>query len=113
MRKDDLVYVAHSLATARRVADKVRGVDRRAFDADENLRLALVHLLQVIGETAARVSPIFREAHPSVPWKAMAGMRNRIVHDYLNVDDDIVWRTATVEVPALVKSLEGIKPASS
>lgn len=78
------------------------------FDADENLRLALAHLLQIIGEAASRLSSEFRQAHADIPWKAVIGMRHKIVHDYLNVDDDIVWLTATVEMGPLVTQLKNI-----
>jgi uncharacterized protein with HEPN domain len=105
MRKDDLVYVGHALDTAHRILVKVKGLDRSQYDQDENLRLALTHLLQVIGEAIWRVSPELRHRHPGVPWGAVAGMRHRIVHDYLNVDEDVVWRTATSEVEVLARDL--------
>ena len=94
MPKIDLVYAGHMLDTARKVTDKVQGLSRQQFDQDENLRLALTHLIQVIGEAAARVSQDFCRSHPEVPWTAIVGMRHKVVHDYLNVDEDIVWDTA-------------------
>ena len=113
MSKDDLDYVGHMLDTARWVIAKVRGKTRKEFDADENLRLALAHLLQIIGEAARRVSLEFRAAHPSIPWKAVVGMRHKVVHDYLNVDEDVVWKTATRELEPLVIELERIVPPST
>lgn len=112
MSKDDLVYVGHMLDTARRVADKVRQITRPQYDKDENLRLALTHLIQVIGEAASRVSRSFRDAHPNVPWSAVTGMRHKVVHDYLNVDEEIVWETAQRDVPLLISELERIAPGS-
>jgi uncharacterized protein with HEPN domain len=106
MPKDDRVYMGHILDTARKAHEKVRGKDRAAFDADENLRLAMAHLLQIIGEAAGRLSPEFRERHPEVPWKAIVGMRHKVVHDYMNVDYNVVWRTATEELPVLLSLLE-------
>lgn len=106
MANRDRTYVGHMLDACRRVQAKVRGTDRPAFDADENLRLALTHLLQVIGEAARRVSPTLRDAHPEVPWAAIVGMRHRVVHDYLDVDEDIVWQTATTEIGPLIAWLE-------
>ncbi len=91
MTKDDDVYVGHMLDTARKAAEKVRGLTREAYDADENLRLALAHLIQTIGEAARRVSPAYRDAHPEIPWAKIVGMRHRVVHDYLSVDYDLVW----------------------
>ena len=79
------------LDTARKALDLVRGKLREDFDRDEVLDLALTHLLQVIGEAARRVSTGFTEQHPEIPWRAIVGMRHRVVHDYLHVDEDVVW----------------------
>jgi uncharacterized protein with HEPN domain len=76
-----------------------------AFDGDEAVRLALVHLIQTVGESAARVSGEFRSAHPEIPWMAIVGMRNKIVHDYLTVDYEVVWQTAIEDLPALAGQL--------
>ena len=98
MKKDELVYVGHMLDTARLVAAKIHGIDRTAFDQDDNLRLALAHLIQTIGEAAARVSEDFRALHQDVPWRAIVGMRHKIVHEYIFVNYDIVWAVATIDV---------------
>jgi uncharacterized protein with HEPN domain len=108
MPKDDLLYVGHMLDMAGKVIEKTQHLSRQDFDQDENLRLALVHLIQVIGEAAARVSQVFREAHPEIPWKAIVGMRHKVVHDYLNVDEDIVWDTAHREMQPLVDQLKAV-----
>jgi uncharacterized protein with HEPN domain len=109
LQRDDLVYVGHILDTARRVLRLVDGVSRTQFDEDEALRLAITHLLQTIGEAARRVSQPFRDTHPHVPWPAIIGMRHRIVHDYLNVDEEIVWQTETTELRPLVLLLEALQ----
>jgi uncharacterized protein with HEPN domain len=67
MKKDDLVYAGHMLDTARAVVGKIHDLDRETFDRDDNLRLAVTHLIQVIGEAAGRVSNEFRDKHQSVP----------------------------------------------
>ncbi len=110
MPEDDLVFIGHMLDTARKISAKLEGRVRADFDADENLRLALTHLLQIIGEAAGRLSPKFRQEHPSVNWKAVVGMRHKVVHDYLNVDEDVVWRTVVQEIPVLIAELQKIAP---
>ena len=60
-----------------------------ALKASGDHALALAHLVQVIGEAARRVSPEFCDAHPEIPWKAIVGMRHKVVHDYMDVDEDI------------------------
>jgi uncharacterized protein with HEPN domain len=108
MKKDDLVYIRHMLDLARMVIAKVDGIDRAVFDHDENLRLALVHLIQTIGEAAARVSNDFRNDHSEIPWKTIVGMRHRIMHDYMDVNFDLVWDVATSDMSPLKTQLEAI-----
>jgi uncharacterized protein with HEPN domain len=110
MPKDDLVYVGHMFDMAIKAVEKLSGVTRGEFDADENLRMALAHIIQVIGEAASHVSPEFRENHQGIPWRAIIGMRNKIVHDYMHVDFDIVWDVAAVELPPLIPNLEKLLP---
>jgi|SRR3989338_1553877 len=109
MQKDDLVYAGHMLDMAKKALDLVRGKNRQDYNSDEVLRFALAHLLQVIGEAARHVSKDFSSAHPEIPWKAIIGMRHKVVHDYMNVDEDIVWDT-TRELPPLVAELGKIVP---
>ena len=108
MVKDDNIYLAHMLDMARKAVDKVRGMDREAYNNDENLRLALAHLVQVIGEAARRVSPAVRASCPNIPWTDIIGMRSKIVHDYMDVDEDVVWEVVTQDLPPLVTILEQV-----
>ena len=113
MQHDDRVYIQHMLETARRAVSKVGGLDRTAFDGDENLRLALTHLVQVIGEAARKVSATTRGRLPTIPWTAVIGMRHVIVHDYLGVDEDIVWQVVSRDLVSLIAALEEIERMGS
>ena len=110
MTKDDLVYVGHMLDAAREIRGILLVKSRKDFASDRLLRLAVTHLLQNIGEAAGRVSPAYKEAHSHVPWPVIVGMRNRIVHGYMDVDDVVVWETALRDVPRLVEMLEPLVP---
>ena len=110
MQKDDLVYAGHMLDMARKALELVRGKNRPDYNTDETLRFALAHLVQVIGEAARHVSKQFRDSHSKIPWKAIVGMRHKVVHDYMNVDEDVVWDTVIKELPPLVTELEKIVP---
>lgn len=105
MSPRDLVYVGHMLDMTRKAIEKTTGLPRDAFDHDENLRLALTHLVQVIGEAARQVSRAFCDAHPEIPWTEIVGMRHKVVHDYLGVDEDIVWQVVTDDLPQLLPAL--------
>jgi uncharacterized protein with HEPN domain len=113
MIKDDTVYIGHMLDLSRKVAAKVQAKTRAEFDADENLRLALAHLVQTVGEAARRVSESTQTAAPQVPWRQIMGMRHRIVHDYMNVDEDILCTVVTIHVPALEALLTTLVPSES
>ncbi len=105
-----MVYVGHMLDMARKAVSKTEGLSRVAYDSDENLRLALIHLIQVIGEAARQVSRPFADKHPEIPWADIIGMRHKVVHDYLGVDEDIVWQVVSEDLPKLVAVLEPIAP---
>jgi uncharacterized protein with HEPN domain len=105
-KHDDLVYIGHMIDTAHKAINFVAGLSREDFDNDEKLQLAVTHLLQIIGEAGRRVSLEFRNTHLEIPWKAIVGMRSKIVHDYLSVDNDVVWETVKNDLPSFVERLE-------
>lgn len=112
MPKDDRLYVGRMLDTARKALQLVQGKSRAEYDRDEALRLAPAHLLQVIGEAARRVSATYCQAHPQIPWKAIVGMRHKVVHDYMTVDEDVVWDTVAHELAPLAAELERLLPGA-
>ena len=113
MRRDDPGYLRDMLDTARKALRRIEGVAREEYDANEDLRIVLAHLIQIIGEAASHVSREFREEHPEIPWQAIVGMRHRIVHDYTMIDEDRVWDTAASDLPELVRLLEPLVPHSA
>ncbi len=110
MPKDDLVYAGHMLDKACEALELVAGKSRSDFDGDKSLRLALVYLIQVIGEAARRLSDDFRAKHTGIPWHDIVGMRHKLVHDYWDVDENIVWSVVTNDLQPLVDQLEKIVP---
>jgi len=107
MPKDDRVYVGHMLDIARKAVTLLGAKSRVEFDQDEALLLGLTHLIQTLGEAARKVTPEYQSAHPEIPWKKIIGMRNKVVHDYLDVDPDIVWHVVKEELNPLLDKLEG------
>ena len=108
MQRDDRAYLGHMLDLARKAAARVRGRTREEYDTDEDLRIVIAHLVQTIGEAAGRVSPEGRARYGDIPWKQVVGIRHRIVHDYMDVDYDVLWEVATGDLPGLIGALEGI-----
>ena len=81
---------------------------RKAFDADKFRRSHLFRHIQIIGEAAWRLSQAVKDRHPEVPWSQIAGMRHVLVHDYFEVDWNIVYDTAIRDVPLLKPRIEAI-----
>ena len=106
MPRDDRSALEQMLDTARRIGTLARGRTRDALEGDEVAQLALLHLIQRLGEAASRVSAYYRAEHSEFPWGEMVGMRNRIVHGYDDLDPDIVWRIVTEDVEPVVAALE-------
>jgi uncharacterized protein with HEPN domain len=96
------------LDSARDVVDFSRGRSRVDLDSDRKLVLALVKAVEIIGEAAYQVTPVTRQRLPEIPCDDLVGMRHRLVHAYFDVNLDILWRTATDDVPALLRVLERI-----
>jgi uncharacterized protein with HEPN domain len=102
---DDSTRVKHILEAAQKAIAYTRNLDRSTLNKDELLSLAVVRLLEIIGEAVRGVSDGLREKYPEIPWAQMAGMRNRLSHAYYEVDLDRVWDTIDFELPGLVKQL--------
>jgi uncharacterized protein with HEPN domain len=106
----DPAYLLDILNSARLVREFVQGVDRADLDRDTMRQYAVVHSIMIIGEAARRISQEFRDEYPELPWKNMIGMRSRIIHNYDEVDLDIVWRVVESEIPKLISLIEPLVP---
>jgi uncharacterized protein with HEPN domain len=89
------------------------GADFEAFQKSELLRSAVVQKLAIIGEAAARVSEDLKTRHPQVPWPQIVAFRNILVHAYIGIDWDVVWRAARSRCPVLREQAAGILAAES
>ena len=105
--------LCHMLDAAKAALSFVEGRTQSDLAADLLLQFALIRAIEIIGEAAARLSDATRAAHPEIPWNALIGMRNRLVHGYFDVDLEIVWRTTTISLPILRQNLETILDRTS
>jgi uncharacterized protein with HEPN domain len=105
MPPDDAVRIGHMIEAAESAIEFVRGRARSDLDTDRMLRFALVQAIQILGEAASKLSDETRAANDMIPWKAIIGMRNRLVHAYFDIDTDVVWITVTQEIPAILQPL--------
>lgn len=107
-RHDDIVRLRHMLDHAREAVAMLAGKERADLQSERMLELALVRLIEIVGEAAARVSPEGQERYPLIPWREVVGMRNRLVHGYDSVDLDVLWDTIEDDLPPLIAELERI-----
>ena len=101
-------YLRHIMAEADYLAVRCHGLSLEAFEADETLRRAFVRSLEVIGEAAKKLPEDFRNRHPQVEWRAMTGMRDRLIHGYFGVDYHLVWDVVTHKIPELGRQIAGL-----
>ncbi|MCL2054628.1 MAG: DUF86 domain-containing protein [Oscillospiraceae bacterium] len=84
------------------------GINYNDFVSDERTTSATAFMLGQIGELVKEISDLTQESNPDIPWKTMRGMRNRIVHDYENIDLNVVWRTVTESLPELLTKINSL-----
>lgn len=94
------------LDAAQEADEFAAGKSRRDLDDDRQLQHSLIRCIEIIGEAAARIDVEFRSKNPEIPWADIIGMRNRLIHAYFDIELDIVWRTCTDELPALIEQIE-------
>lgn len=107
-QRDDRISLQQMLDHAREAHALVRSRQRAELDQERVLTLALVQLLQIVGESANRVTSQRQSQHPEIPWAEIIALRNRLIHGYDTIDLDILWQILTSDLPPLIQSLEQI-----
>ena len=105
-RHDDKIYLQHMLSYAREALQHAQGSTREEIESDRLLQLALLHLVEIVGEAASKVSPATQARLGRLPWRGMIGMRNRIIHGYDTAEIGVLWDTLQQDLPQLIQMLE-------
>ena len=108
MKRDDTVYLQHILDAISRIESYMQGVSEEAFQANPLVQDGVIRQLGIIGEAVRQLSRSVRERYPNVAWQDIAGMRNKLIHNYLGVDLEIVWQTVKEDLPELNKEIQAI-----
>jgi uncharacterized protein with HEPN domain len=101
MNREFLDFVEDILDAIEKTELLIEGVSYEQFEADFRINFAVIRALEIIGEASKRLPDSLREKYPEIPWKGMAGMRDRIIHGYDNVDYQIVWEVVKKDIPAI------------
>jgi len=109
-KHEDAVRLRHMLEHASEAVALISGKNRPDLDTNRVLQLALVRLIEIVGEAANRVSKEAQEQYKQIPWPQIISTRNRLIHGYEFVDYDVLWQTVTEELPELIAELEKIVP---
>lgn len=107
-KRRDADYLADILEASRRAQAYIFSMDYDVFLADTKTQDAVIRTLEIVGEATKRLSPELRETSDQVPWKSMAGIRDRLIHDYFGVNLDIVWQVVTSDLPTLETEVASI-----
>jgi uncharacterized protein with HEPN domain len=104
--KDDTSYIWDMLDAAKAVREFITGRSYQDYLIDRMLRGAVERYLEIIGEAAGKVSKAFRDAHPEIPWQKIIGQRHVLIHDYGDIEHELIWSVAANHIPDLIDKLE-------
>jgi uncharacterized protein with HEPN domain len=105
---DPRLYLTHILDSIDLIESYVSGVDLQNFAEDQEKQDAVVRRIEIMGEAVKNLSQDLRKANPHVPWVRIAGMRDKVIHDYMGVDSELVWTVATTLLGQLKSDVRAI-----
>ncbi|HDR89784.1 MAG TPA: DUF86 domain-containing protein [Bacteroidetes bacterium] len=104
--KDDSLYIDHILQSINNIIEYTKDLSKQDFSRNKMVQDAVIRNFEIIGEATKKVSDDYKQVHFEVPWKAMSGMRDKLIHDYIGVDTAVIWKTIKEDLLDLKKKLE-------
>ena len=108
MTRHVALYINDILQNMRDAEQFIEGMTYQQFADDKKTFNAVVRAIEVIGEAAKNVPPTLRDQYPAIPWKEMAGMRDKVTHFYFGVDREAIWLAVKERIPPLMPTIERI-----
>jgi uncharacterized protein with HEPN domain len=103
----DKLYLQHIVESIKKIRQYTEGITVEDFKKDPLIQDGVVRQLEIIGEAARVMSEETKKKYPDIPWYNISGMRNRLIHEYFQVDIDAVWKTVTEDLQLLLEKFEG------
>ena len=108
MARDEMLYLRHILDAINIVEEYLHGVSESQFNNTRLLQDGVIRQIEIIGEAVRHISKDIRKTYTEIPWQDVAGMRDKLIHDYFGVDIEKVWLTAQEDLPVLKEQVLGI-----
>lgn len=109
MLKDDSIYIEHILESINKIQRYVQDISKEEFINNDLLQDAVIRNFEIIGEASKKISPNLKLSYSMIPWREIAGMRDKLIHDYFGVDIEMIWITVNEDLPTLLLQIELIK----
>ena len=107
-KRDSALYLQDILTATEKIEEYIQGLSAQEFNKDWKTIDAVIRNLEIIGEAARNMPEEIISGHPEIPWGKMVSMRNKVMHEYFGVDEDILWKTVTEDIPEVKKQIKGL-----
>ncbi len=108
MKKDSIIFISHIIESINLIEEFSKGLTKEKLADNKLKQSAIIRQIEIIGEAAKNLPKEFTEKHQDIPWKDIVGMRDKIIHQYFDIDINIVWDVLEVNLPEIKTKIQRI-----